>query len=169
MLPSQHSPAPAGRAGAELGCSRLAHPAPLPAGYGCGYTGVCPSIPVLPASHRVRLGARLLLGSFEEQRGLAAPTLPSEPAPARRAATQAAPGAQACASSISLLVGLCQAGSLPSEVQPSLPHRDIYRKAIAVPKTARPSRDAAAPFENFPPLVPNSSPLWPPASLWLPA
>lgn len=55
MLPSQQSPAPAGREGAELSCSRLAHPAPLPAGSGCGYTGVCPSIPILPAPCRASI------------------------------------------------------------------------------------------------------------------
>lgn len=43
----------------------------------------------------------------------------------------------------------CPAGSLPSELQPSLPHRGIYRKALPVPRTAQPNPDAAAaaPFE----------------------
>lgn len=112
------------------GRSRLAHPAPLPVG--CGYAGVCRSTLVLPA----RRGAStprgtawsqpgagstpLLPGSCRGTKGSGSP-VPSlrlpEPARARPVATQAAPGAQACASSISLLVaprGRAKLGPCPA-------------------------------------------------------
>lgn len=113
---------------------------------GWGYTGVCcrASIPRGEARSQPQAALRCSCRVLAEEQSPGSPgPFPAAPRACpcpSGCATQAAPGAQACASSFSL----CQAGSLPSELQPSPPHRGIYRKAISVPKTAQPNPDAAA-------------------------